>query len=219
MAQRKPGPSQLTFTLAASGLSSVTYAIDVDQTFQVEDFVREEWLNSRISSAMDETTYAKPIIQTNAVNAPIQVGIEGCGFSNSVPVGPETTTTLTNALQRKNVKRYTIQGADSSPTAISNLYPVLIDHVQRMDQFNAYKASLGQNIPYQMLLGYRNQNFEYLTSTGLTVSGLDISESNCLIESFDSGTTYFTPATSTARTKGWSMVLLVISFQSSYVGY
>lgn len=208
-----PGPFPIAFTLSASSISSTVYAEDVQVKYITKVFNRDEYLNSKLQQAQDYTTNARPIIVTNAVNAPVQIGIESCGFSATVPLGPEDDN-LSNVLQRQNIIEYTIKGADSSPSAVLSLEPIANDHRARLDQFEAYLATLGQNISYQLLIQLRSGNFPYLTSTGLDASGIDISQSNCLISDFQAGTTYFNPSTQTAVARGWSLTIQVISFST-----
>lgn len=211
---RKTGPSPILFTLPSSGITATVYSDDVQIKFATRDFDRQEWVNSKLQQSMDVATFAKPIIVTNAVNAPVQVAQEGCGFSSSVPLGPDDSN-LSNILQRQNIKEYQISGTPSSPSAVQSLLNISNDHRARLDQFDAYLAELGQNVSYQFLLNLRNQNFSYLTTTGLSASGIDINETNtCLISSFQSGVVFFDPYTSTARATGWSMTVQVINFST-----
>lgn len=214
---RKPGPSQLIFTLAASGISSTIYAEDVQIKYATKDFNREEWSNSKLQQAMDAVTFAKPIIQSSAVNSPIQVGIESCGFSNIVPLGPDDAN-LANILQRQVITEFTITGSPSAPSAVEALRPVALDHKKRLDQFDEYLAELGQNISYQRLLALRGETFSYLTNTGLSVTdALDSSfnlSGTALLTDLSSYVVYYNPTALTAKAVGWTATIQVITFES-----
>jgi hypothetical protein len=211
---RKPGPAPITLTLSPSGLYGSLYAEDVQVTYLTEDFNRVEWLHSKLQTAMDETNFAKPIIVTTAVNAPLQVGISPCGFDSAVPLGPESFDNLQHVLSRFNITRYTITGAPSSPTIMQELLPIANEHARRLDYFKAYLARVQDNISYQDLIAFQSEAFSYLTSTGLAAAGLDINESNCLITSLTEGTIHYIPSTQTARTVGWSCTLEVRTLSS-----
>jgi len=212
---RKPGPAPIVFTLSASGLNSTAYVEDMQCTYDVMDFNRPEFLHSRLQNSMDETNFSKPIIVVSATNAPVQVGIESCGFSNAVPLGPETTDNLKYYLSRFNISRFTVIGAPSSPSNILAIVPVANEHKRRLDYFKAYLARVQENISYQDLLAFRNDfTFPYLTATGLSASGLDINVSNCILTDFKEGTVHFTPSTQTARTIGWSATVEVWTYSS-----
>jgi len=209
----------LTLTLAASGLNSTIYASDITTTFQIRDFNRDEWSNTKLQNSQDLTTGARPQIVTNSVNAPIQIAIENCGFSNSISTGPDDAN-LSNILQRMNITQYDIVGAASSPTAVSALQAVYNDHKKRMDGFEFYLARLSQNISYQLLIDFRNYTFSYLTSTGLTMNDpFDLgSISNVLITDFSQGLIHLDYSSQSAITKGWRLVIQSITI-TSRAGY
>lgn len=216
MTTYKPGESPLLFTLPASGLSATVYASGVDTKFTVRDFNRDEWLNSRLQGAQTLLNNARPIILTNATNSQVQVAIgDGdCSFPYAVPLGPEDNN-IPYILQRQNITEYSISGANSSPSAVASLQPIATAHKKLLDKFDAYLAELGQNISYERLIALRSETFSYLTTTGMSISGLDINVSNvALISDFNMGTVHYNVATNTAITKGWSATIQIITFQS-----
>lgn len=209
----------LILTLAASGLNSTIYTSDIITTFQIRDFNRDEWSNTKLQSSQDLSTGARPMSATNAVNANIQIGIESCGFANAISYLPDDPN-LNNILQRMNITQYEIVGAASSPTAVSALQAVYNDHKKRMDGFEFYLARLGQNISYQLLIDFRSYTFSYLTNTGLTMQdNYDLGTvSNVLITDFSQGVTHLDFANQIAITKSWKLTLQSISI-TSRAGY
>lgn len=209
---RLPTATPLSLTLSASSINTTLYVGDVIQTYLVKDFVREEFLNSRINQAQDNVTYARPTIVTNAVNAPVQIAVESCGFANAVPLGPEDLN-LPNVFQRMNITQYEITGTPSSPSAVASLIPVWDEHKRRLDYFEYYLDELKQNISYQRLLELRGLNFWYLTSTGLTI--VDPYQfgtvNNCLVTDFNAGVIHVDRANGVAVTEGWKMTVQSIS--------
>ena len=209
----------LILTLAASGLNSTIYTSDITTTFQIRDFNRDEWSNTKLQSSQDLSTGARPMSATNAVNSQIQIGIESCGFSNAISYLPDDAN-LSNILQRMNITQYEIVGAASSPTAVSALQAVYNDHKKRMDGFEFYLARLGQNISYQLLIDFRNYTFSYLTNTGLTMyDAYDLGTvNNVLITDFSQGATHLDYGNQVAITKSWRLTVQSISI-TSRAGY
>lgn len=204
---RKPGPTPVSFNSGAI----LTYADDISFEFLYEDFNREEFSPQRLLRAKDETTFAEPIIVKNAVNAPVQIGMEPCGFNNPVYLGPEDDY-LDSILRRWNISQFTLTGAPSSPSAIDSLRTIAIDHKKRLDKFQAYQDSLSRDVSYQYLIALQSETFAYLQGgLTLTMSAINISASNCLISQFNEGVVHENRVSSTALSVGWSATIQVRS--------
>lgn len=204
----------ITITLSASSLGPLTlYVTDIQRSYEFTDFKRVEYSNKRYWSSIDSTSYAEPTIVKSATNIPIQIGIESpCGFANALNLGPEDNN-LSNIYQRLNSVVYEITSSPSSPSSVNSLKAIADEHKRRKDMFDYYLTVRDENISYQLLQQLTGQNFNYLTTTGLTVvDAYDFGTiTNCLIKEYSEGVVHTNPVTQTAITSDWKLTLEVIT--------
>lgn len=217
---RLPGGTPITLVLAASGLNATLYVSDIQRSYSFQDFKRVEMSNRRYWNSIDSVSNAEPTIVKSAANSQIQIGIESpCGFSFSLDLGPEDDN-LANMFQRINSTTLEITGSPSSPTSVSSIESVADEHKRRKDQFEYYLSVRDEAISYQLLQQLAGQNFNYLTTTGLTLN--DPFEfgtvTNCLIKDFTKGVIHVDFSSQTAVTAGWKLTLEVntISTRATY---
>lgn len=214
----RPGAALLTFTNAASASTSL-WVNEVVLTKIVEPFQRAEFLNSRTRETKNPSG-GLPIIVNTIANLPIQIGVACAGDIPRV-LGPETDSTLNAYSQKFTIQRYTLRGASTPKANLDLVQATAILHESYLQKFAYHLARAGSDISYPDLLTLRTENFSYLTSTGVSISGncLGGTASEMLIVSFQQDIT-----TSVTQADGsqlllaeWSMVIdnRTISSQAS----
>lgn len=206
-----PPGSPITFTLSASGLSSLVTVDDVSKTFTTQKFDRKEYSDVYLLN-LPEPDGSGPVFITNAVNKKIQVNWD-CGDNSVRAVTPDDDN-VANILQRFNITRYEIKGGPSSPTNVLALGPVALDHAKRLSVFDSYLDRFSLTLSYEYIYNLRSETFSYLTATGLSISGASITESNCLLRRFNEGVIYENPSTGTIVSRDWSATIDVMTISS-----
>jgi hypothetical protein len=181
-----PAGSTLLLTIPACSLSATLIVESLSYAPSFEEFDRMEFDNERLRSARNLCGQKRQIIE-NLAGTPIQI-VTSCGDTTQVPLGPNSDTNFNNIKKRFDVLRFEIQGATSEAEDVNTLYTVARDHQARLARFKHYLArSSGGDTPYETLIALQSETFSYLTSTGMTIAGtsLENSESNMLITSLN----------------------------------
>lgn len=206
-----PG-SPLTFTLSASSINTIVAADGIDYSIETRKFQRKEYSNTFLMNLVNSDG-SSPIFINNASNLPIQINFN-CGVSSTRSPLPDDSV-VGSILQKMVVKSYILKGSPTAPSKLDPLYNVALDHKRRFEVYESYLDRLGLKLSYQYLVGLQSETFSYLTSTGLTVSGEGMSETNCLIRSFNNGVLYTNPTNSSVTCRDWGMQIDIISFIES----
>lgn len=178
----RPTGALLTFTYSPSTIP--TYVGEVSREFIVLDFDREEFSNGRLRAAKNALG-GTPIIVTNVANVPVQVNIS-CANDDARPLLPDDAN-IASIKQRFNIQRYSIVSVPVPYTYTDQLFTVAQIHRKLLDKFQLYLEESGQmDLSYDYLIGLQAENFSYLTSTSLSMSGDCIggTVSNLLITDF-----------------------------------
>lgn len=218
MATAIPG-SPILVTLTASSISTTIYADDVSYSIETRKFQRKEFSNTFLAT-LAESDGSEPVTIKNATNKTIQINFS-CGNYTPRDYTPDDAN-LSQILQRMIVKTYSIKGGPTAPSSIDQLFNISLDHEKRYDRFDAYLDALSQKISVGLATSFQNDNFTYLTSTGLTLTGALMdggSETNCLIRKFSWGQMYEDVKNQTMKCKDWSATIEIIEFINSPILY
>lgn len=204
-----PKESQLTFIL--SGASSVVYADEIQYAFVTEPFDRIEFSNEKLRSATT-TTGASPIIVNNWTGQRVQMGTI-CTADEPRPLTPDDAN-VDNIKRRWNIDRFTISGGVSLATQLDDITTIAIAHQKLLAKFNQHIAKGSMDISYTALKAMQLISLNYLSTTGLTVTGPALgTANNVLIASWNTDVAYevLLPGGSSLVLQKWSAVLEVRS--------
>lgn len=179
----RPDSPTLTFTLSASSISSEVVIGDVSYTFVTEPFERLEYDHNTQLSALNDLGVAA--VTTNLLGGRrVQIDV-GCGTVIPRPLTPNTSD-FDNIYKRFEIKRFNISCLTSSNAAVNAIYTVAVDHQKRLAKFQAHQQKVRGNPSIEFLEQAKLQDFAFLTTTGLTISGdaIDTTENDMLIVAF-----------------------------------
>jgi hypothetical protein len=211
----RPEYSSLSFIQAASGISATLFCDDISSQYELVDFERKEFSNAFLQN-LPNSDGTLPIFQKNIQGKDVQVQFIGCGTNSTRNTLPDDAN-VAAILQRFTLRTYNIKGADSSPSDVNAIYNLSRDHKRRADVFKAYLKEFELKLSYQYFIALQTQMFTYLTQSGLSVTGLDISESNVLIEDFNEGYRFWTPGSNVVVVKDFSCKLQVYTALDSQI--
>jgi hypothetical protein len=209
-------------SLVSFGVSGATSVLAVDGEISKQsisiDFERKEYLPS-YQLSLPESDGSEPILIKNVVGKLIQFTFN-CGTATSVRNVGVDDSYVDLALKSFKITRYQIKFGPSSPSDAEQLFLAAVDHNDRIKSFEGYQALFNTKISWQLAQIIQGWNFNYLTSTGLSVSGAGINISDVLIRSYNLGFTHINPTTGLIITKDASITLdsIQIENQRVYIG-
>lgn len=202
------GASTLTFTITASSISEELFVDSVTVKKTTEKFDREEFSNSKLKE-LRSANGTSPIYQENIVKKPIQYVFVGpCGDSEVRATGVDDDNV--NLIKNKFIiKRWTIKGGPSDPDGVDTIEDIALDHARRLSKFEGRNEKLGMdNLSYTLIKAMQSETLDYLTTTGLTMTGVSVdTEDNLLITDFTSEAIYQDTALDIIIAKTWDMTI------------
>ena len=203
--------SQLTFS--GTGATSVLY-VDSNFTKQVRtiDFERREYSSAYLLN-LGEEDGTEPVLVKNMVGGIIQFNFN-CGSASSARDVYPDDDNIDDIFKSMTIRSYSIKGLPCSPTAVEALYNISVDHARRIRSFDSYQKLFSQKISWQFAQELRNDAFAYLTTTGLSVTGAAMTESNVLIRSMSVGTISENTRTQQVVAKDWSVTLDIVTLEN-----
>lgn len=159
-----------------------------------EPFDRLEFNFAKLRDVKVTTTGEKRLIGENLTGKPFQI-VYGCSDQTAVQLIPLTEAAFDQVKRRFKIKRFNITGAFSSASAVNSLFTLASTHQNFLAEFQGYQARAGGDIGYSDLVALQSQTFNYLTTTGVSMSGtaLDTSETNMLITQMSAETVLSIP--------------------------
>lgn len=206
-----PQGAKLTFLQTASSINSIVIVDDVSYSFDNLQFERKEYSNDYLMNLPNsDGTY--PIFQKSILGKAIQTEFVGCGENSTRNILPDDAN-VDNILRKFTIKKYTIKGGPSNPSAVDALDALAKDHMRRYTVFEGFFKLFGLKLSYQYIYNLRNETFNYITQSGLSMSAFSgssvINETNCLIKSFTNGFLYRNPSNNYMIVKDWSMEVMI----------
>lgn len=199
--------------------SYTVFASESTREYDVYAFERDEWKHQRLRAARNSDNTIPRIMETLVTE--VQVGY-ACGLSDTPrPLTPDDVD-VTKIYRQFNIVRYRFTGATSNPAAVEYLAGLANNHRQNWQVFESrQKLIQSGNVSYQDLVqNFQPEQFTYLTSTGITITGMPVNNgttdvlSNVLIRQFNLTHDFIVPQvaspSSTANYvewKGWNMVV------------
>lgn len=176
-----PAGSMLTISTTVCGpvaslvVDTLTYA----PTFEPLD--RKEFDNTKQATARTSCG-ATRLTGENLFKKPFQV-VSDCSDLTAVPLWPNDDTTFDNVKRKFKIKEYSVIGAISADADVEELYALASNHQDQLAKFQRYLARVAEDPPYTALIALQSETFDYLTTTGVTISGsaMSTSEDNVLI--------------------------------------
>ena len=175
MAEQLTG-SVLTLTLSASSLEADFFIDTINYTFTTEPFTRIENDYTKQREVPDSQG-AKPIIITMLGGKPLQV-VTGCGDPTPRILVPNSLSQVEQIHRRFNIKRYSIRAITNTESSSDTLYEIFEDHKKRLAAFQEHLQIPTVEIDYNSLISLQSETFDYLTSTGLVLSGDGLGDNN-----------------------------------------
>ncbi len=185
-----PNGSLLVFSSTAS-TATVSVSGDVERSSVVIPLDRKEFSNAYLLT-LQESDGGEPILVKNIVGNQIQFNYN-CGSATSIRDTTPDDANVNSILKALVIRRWTVKGGPSSPTQVENLWNIATDHVGRIKSFDGYQALFSQKLSWQAMKLLQNENFSWLTTTGLDVSGEALTQSNILIRDLKIGVTHVNP--------------------------
>lgn len=185
--------SAITFSTPSS--TSSVFVEEVTLQAVYEPFTRSEFDVSKLRQAPTDNG-SIPIIGQGIGGKPIQLG-SACTGDTARPLGPNSLANTQNILQRFNIQRFTIKGAASYASEVFKLKAIADAHLRLLQQFDYHvQVANSLEVSYNSLIALQSETFSYLTTTGLTMSGIPVggTYSNCLISQFEEGVLYTSEA-------------------------
>lgn len=214
-----PEGSTITFTISASSIDEELVVETASVKRTTEKFDRQEFSNSKLKD-LRSSNGNSPIYQDNIVKNIIQyVYVGPCGDSEVRATGVDDDNV--GLVKKKFVKRiWRLSGGPSDPESVDILEVVSLDHAKRLARFEGYQELISMdNLSYQLIKGLRDEDFSYLTTTGLTMTGVSVgSEDNLLITDFESEVMYRSTIDNSIVAKSWSMSLEQRTIESIFSG-
>jgi hypothetical protein len=156
---------------------------------------------------------SEPIILKNLAGGFVQVQFINCLVTSVRDITPNDDN-IDDILQSMVIRSWTIQGGPSSPSEVDSLYDIAADHANRLMSFEGYQKLFGYKLSFQFMEDIQNWNFDYLTNTGLDISGI-INETDVLIRQFNAGINHVDYKTNSIVTENWSIVVDKITIQNT----
>lgn len=160
--------TELTFAYTPCSISDTIFVDSINYQFTTESFTRVEYDYDKLRTAPTETGQV-PIIVSMLGGIPAQI-VVGCGDITPRILSPNSSN-VDNIHRRFNIRRYTIRGLTNTESATDNLYTIVNYHKQLLAKFQEHLAKGSLNIAYETLIEMQSEDFSYLTTTDLTVSG------------------------------------------------
>jgi hypothetical protein len=177
--QLLPQGRYLIFSIGASG--AVLYCSEINFDTQSTAFTRQERSHAR-QKDVPENTGTMPTYSQNLEGAPVQF-IYGSAVTARDLTPDDDDLGLIE--QKLFFNRYQLTGDQSTSADVGQMYLWAAQHRTLQDRFDAYQKYAGDNVSIQMLNTLSLEDFSYLTTTGLSMTGSTLGAiSNCLIRSF-----------------------------------
>lgn len=202
----KPGNALIT----VGGTNLLTDAIRFTSDYQF--FERQEFSNARLRAA-PEANGQVPIIVTLPGGVPAQIN-DGCVALATRPLGADDPDLI---FKRWDIKRWELQGAPTSASAVETVFSLHLTHKALLAKFDGHLQRARGNVAYSTLITMQAETFSYLTASGISMNGMplglgtDVTFTNILIVQFTPDVDYEEPlnsaGTSSNVLRRWSAVI------------
>lgn len=172
-------------TLSFGASSSVLYLEDGDITTDTEFLTRPEYDHNKRKTAPEATTGAVPSFGGALDGTPYQV-IYGSA-TTARDLSPHSSTSLSEIYRKFVITRYTFKGGVVTSADAQIAYDIWKYCRILLDRYEAHKQHANDSgTSYQQLGTLQGQTFTFLTTTGITMTGLVTGTvNNILLRQFD----------------------------------
>jgi len=208
-----PRGSQIVLTIADTPLT--LFVDELKDSYTTQAFERPEFSYHRLLQAPNQVDGSMPVIVYGFGNVPTQI------TSTCSSIAPRVLTAddpvIPEILQRKNIHQYEIPLIENLAATVDAIPATARQHSLFLARFEADMKKRSEYVSYEQLLAWQAENFSYLTSTNVSISGVQIpSESNCLIVNFQRGVAVEVPGSvQNVILKGGSITLQIITIESA----
>jgi hypothetical protein len=190
-------PEGSPLSLSGACVASL-YLGSIQFSFVVEKFSRVEFSNDRLRNAPNTDGSVPQFVQL-AWGRQAQVTTM-CGVTTNRSILPDDDN-VDNINKRLDIRRYTIKTLECPVAAAIAIAPVAQDHEVKLERFAAHLAKTQLNLSYDALVAMQAEDFSYLESTGLNMTGPALepfggNQSNCLIRAYQPEPVYEIPESS-----------------------
>ena len=202
-----PPNSIITITDSLNN-STDLWANSLVQVYDEEEFQRPEYSHAKLQEAAYENG-AVPQYITTASGRRIQ-GDQGCGSNTaSRPLTPDDSD-VNNIYQKFEIIRYEFGGAKTNVDAVNTIFTLFRSHRTKLTMFQQHLREASGNASFERLEELQEETFDYLTDTGVTISGkcLEADAENILIVKFVPNLEYVADDGNggAIKLKSWSMI-------------
>jgi hypothetical protein len=210
-------PEGSPLTITASSPSSITANLAVNAIVRrsiTPRFKRSEFSHERLLGAKN-VDGSRPSIYYLSGNNPIQFFTNCNENETERPLTPDDDD-LDLIYRRFNTRRYEITGAMSLASEVKKLSDIHQLHSVFLANFEDHlEKAANADISYEKLVEMQGEDFSYLTSTGVTMTGTALAtysgESNLLLVEFSPSVEQDNPTNTAGTTsevlEAWTMVL------------